>query len=115
MQTALLLFISHFLQVLPLMARRGRVAIVGNRGEVTFNPRLLMGKELTVAATMLYGATEAEAAEALAAVEAGLARGVLCPVVGTTFTLAEAQQAHRDVIEQPGGAGGKIVLHPPPQ
>lgn len=128
------------------MAKRGRVAIVGNRGEarrpsllprvailmssiqawhstdargrmlqVTFNPRLLMGKEISVAGTMLYGATEAEAAEAMAAVEAGLRSGTLRPVVGKAYALGDVQQVHKDVIEQPGGAGGKLVLRPQQQ
>lgn len=72
-----------------------------------------MGKEIAVTGTMLYGATPAEAAEAMAAVESGLRGGTLLrPVVGKTFGLGAAQEAHREVIEHSGGSFGKIVLHP---
>jgi NADPH2:quinone reductase len=45
-----------------------------------------------------------------AAIVAGLANQTLRPVVGREMALADAAQAHRDIME--GGAYGKIVLLP---
>lgn len=95
---------------LQLLAPRGRIVIVGNRGSLEFNPRSTMAKEATVMGTMLWNSTREEDAAAHAAVGAGLESGVLRPVVGRQLPLASAAQAHRDVLAP--GAHGKIVLLP---
>ncbi len=95
---------------LDLLAPRGRVVIVGNRGTLTFNPRAAMVKEADVLGTMLWNATPEENASAHAGVVAGLESGVLRPVVGRQLPLASAAQAHQDVLAP--GAHGKIVLLP---
>jgi len=93
---------------LTVLARGGAVAVVGCRGEVTINPRLLMRAEGAILG-VLAGSAE-EIAQAHAAIGAGLRAGTLRPVVGREMPLAEAAKAHHEIIETP--ARGKIVLIP---
>ncbi len=93
---------------LDLVARGGSVMVVGNRGELTINPRKMMGKESVVRGVMLFAMGAAERLEFAAAVEASARAGVLRPVIGRRFVLKDAPQAHRAVMEP--GAYGKIVL-----
>jgi NADPH:quinone reductase len=95
---------------LKLLALRGRVVVIGNRGEVTINPRDLMSRRASIRAFTLWAATEAESVEIHAAIAAGLENGTLRPIVGKEMPLKDAAQAHQDVLAP--GAFGKIVLIP---
>jgi NADPH2:quinone reductase len=95
---------------LKLLALRGRVIVIGNRGEITINPRELMGRRASVRGFTLWAATEAESAEIHAAIAAGLENGTLRPIVGKELPLKDAAVAHQDVMAP--GAFGKIVLVP---
>jgi NADPH:quinone reductase len=95
---------------LDLIAPRGRVVVVGNRGALEFNPRAAMGKEATIMGMSLMNMTAAEEATTYAGVQAALDAGALKPVVGAVLPLAEASEAHRRVMA--GGHVGKIVLTP---
>jgi NADPH2:quinone reductase len=95
---------------LKLLAPRGRVVVIGSRGEVTINPRDLMGKDGAIYAMLLWNISDEDAAVTHAALAAGLDNGTLRPVVGLEMKLAEAAKAHRKVMEP--GAFGKIVLIP---
>ena len=93
-----------------LLATNGRVIVIGNRGEITINPRELMSRRASVRAFTLWAVTETEAADIYAGVGAGLENGTLRPVVGKELPLAEAPRAHKEILEP--GAAGKIVLVP---
>jgi NADPH2:quinone reductase len=93
---------------LTLIAKQGRVVVVGSRGPVEINPRLTMGKDAAILGMTLFNATDRDVAEIHAAVIAGLSDGTLNPVVGREMALAEAARAHATVMEP--GALGKIVL-----
>jgi len=95
---------------LTVLARNGRVLVVGNRGLVEINPRDLMNVEGSVLGVMGSLATPEEVAEVDAAVAAGLREGWLRPVVGREMALADAPRAHRHIIERP--ALGRLVLVP---
>jgi len=95
---------------LGLLAPRGRVVVIGSRGEVSVNPRDLMSRDAAVFGMMLWNMNEEEAAETHAAIIAGLEEGSLRPVVGAELPLSQAPAAHRKVLES--GAYGKIVLLP---
>lgn len=95
---------------LKLLAIRGRVIVIGNRGEITINPRELMARRASVRGFTLWAATEAESAEIHAAIAAGLENGTLRPIVGKELPLKDAPQSHIDVLAP--GAFGKIVLIP---
>ena len=95
---------------LDVVARFGRIIIIGNRGTIEINPRGTMGKDATITGLALWNASAAELASIMAALTAGLANGTLRPVVGRQFKLADAAAAQRAVLEP--GAYGKIVLLP---
>ena len=95
---------------LKLLAPRGRVIVIGNRGEITINPRDLMSRRASVRAFTLWLIDAAEEAAIHAGVTAGLENGTLRPVVGKQRPLAEAARAHQEILEP--GAFGKIVLVP---
>jgi NADPH2:quinone reductase len=95
---------------LKLLAQHGRVIVIGNRGEISINPRELMSRRAAVRGFTLWGATAAESVEIHAAVAAGLENGTLRPIVGKELPLGDAPRAHREVMSS--GAYGKIVLVP---
>jgi NADPH2:quinone reductase len=93
-----------------LLARHGRVAIVGSRGPLEFNPRGIMSKEATVRGGTLWAMSPTDLRMAVAALHAGFENGTLTPVVAAEIPLAEAGRAHERVMA--GGAHGKVVLVP---
>ena len=93
-----------------LLATNGRVIIIGNRGEITINPRELMLRRASARGFTLWGITPAEENEIHAGLIAGLENGTLRPVVGKEMPLAEAARAHVEILQP--GAAGKIVLVP---
>ena len=95
---------------LTLLALRGRVVVIGNRGSIEINPRATMQRDLSILGLTLLNATKEELVGIHAALVAGLESGTLNPVVGREMPLAEAPLAHRAVMEP--GAYGKIVLIP---
>lgn len=99
---------------LKMLARGGRVAIVGSRGDVEITPRDLMAREASVTGVGVWLATEKERAAVNAAVNAGLCNGTLRPRVGRVFSLEDACAAHVEVIEHMSGSCGKIILETSP-
>lgn len=95
---------------LPILAKNGRVVIIGSRGSVEINPRDLMSREADVLGVMTGLATPQQQKEAFKAIEAGLENGTLNPVIGTQLPLSEAAKAHEKIMES--GHHGKIVLIP---
>ncbi len=95
---------------LTVVAKFGRIVVVGNRGTIEINPRDSMGRDATIMGMVLWNASDRELNAIHAAIAAGLSTGVLRPVVGREFALREAPQAHIQVLAP--GAYGKIVLIP---
>jgi NADPH:quinone reductase len=95
---------------LEMIAMRGRVIIVGNRGVLEMNPRSIMSKDALVTGFTNWNAMPKELAVAHAAIIAGMERCGYRPEVGREFPLVDAPQAHEAVIKP--GAYGKIVLIP---
>ena len=95
---------------LTILAKGGRVVIIGSRGPVEIDPRNTMQRDADVRGMTLPNTPPAELASIHAALVAGLENGTLRPVIGKEFPLADAAQAHRAVMEP--GAIGKIVLVP---
>lgn len=91
-----------------LLAKDGRVIVIGNRGEATINARELMARRASIRAFTLWEITPTEEADIYAALTAGLENGTLRPVVGKELPLADAARAHKEILEP--GASGKIVL-----
>jgi len=95
---------------LTVLARGGRVVVIGSRGTVEINPRDTMSRDASILGMVLMNASRQEAASIHAALVAGLENGTLRPVVGQQIPLADAPRAHQAVME--AGAYGKIVLIP---
>jgi NADPH2:quinone reductase len=95
---------------MKLLATNGRVIVIGNRGEITVNPRDLMSRRGSVRGFTLWAVTAPEEAEIHAGIIAGLENGTLRPCVAKELPLAEAARAHKEILEP--GAAGKIVLIP---
>jgi len=95
---------------LDVLAFRGRVVVVGNRGRVEIDARKAMGKDAAILGMTLFNATREELREIHAGLVAGLENGTLRPVVGQEWPLAEAAKAHEAVMAP--GAYGKVVLVP---
>ncbi|MEO6588999.1 MAG: NADPH:quinone reductase [Pyrinomonadaceae bacterium] len=86
----------------------GRITIIGNRGSLDFNPRLVMGKDASIFGMSLFNAPEDGMNEIYKAIYDGLSKGFLNPIVGKIFDLKDADKAHHAVMEEK--AFGKIVL-----
>ena len=95
---------------LEVVARGGRVVVIGSRGTVEINPRLAMTRDASVLGMTLFNISPPESASIHAALGAGLEAGTLRPVVGRELPLSEAARAHEEVLKP--GAYGKIVLIP---
>jgi len=95
---------------LDVLARNGRVVVIGNRGRVEIDPRKAMARDGAILGMTLFNATPEESREIHAGLMAGLENGTLNPVIGKEFPLADAAKAHVAVMES--GAFGKIVLVP---
>jgi len=95
---------------LGLLAKFGRVVVIGNRGKIEIDPRAAMTRDLSILGMTLFNTSDEDRASIHAALVAGLENGTLKPVVGKEMPLAEAAHAHEAVLEP--GAFGKIVLIP---
>ncbi|HEX6924782.1 MAG TPA: NADPH:quinone reductase [Longimicrobiaceae bacterium] len=95
---------------LRVLAPRGRVVVVGSRGEVEIDPRDLMSRETEVRGMTLANTPDDDLRSIHEALFAGLQEGTLRPVVAEELPLADAPAAHELVMRD--GHRGKIVLIP---
>jgi NADPH:quinone reductase len=95
---------------LSVLAKRGRVVVIGSRGPVQIDPRDTMARDASILGMLLFNVADTDAASIHAALYAGLDNGTLRPVIGQDLPLAQAPRAHQAVMES--GAHGKIVLKP---
>ena len=95
---------------LGVIAQRGRIVVIGNRGTTEINARFAMNKDAAILGMALGHATPAQLAGIHAALVEGLRNGSLRPVVGQEIPLAQAPRAHEAVMA--AGHHGKVVLVP---
>jgi NADPH2:quinone reductase len=95
---------------LALIALRGRIVVIGNRGTTEINARMAMNKDAAILGMALFHASPAELHGIHAALVEGLANGTLSPVIAQELPLAQASRGHEAVMEP--GHHGKIVLVP---
>jgi NADPH2:quinone reductase len=95
---------------LGVIAMRGRIVVIGNRGTVEINARLAMNKDAAILGMALYHASPFQLAGIHAALVEGLSNGTLRPVIAQELPLAQAARSHEAVMEP--GHHGKIVLVP---
>src|SRR5262249_50980037 len=95
---------------LGILAMRGRIVVIGNRGTVEINARLAMSKDAAILGMALFHASPAQLVGIHAALVVGLRNGTLRPVSAQELPLAKAARSHEAVMEP--GHQGKIVLVP---
>lgn len=95
---------------LRLLAPRGRVVVIGSRGNVELNPRDAMVRDADIRGMILANASPEELAAIYKSLGEHLAAGRIQPIIGRELSLASAAEAHRAVMSQK--AHGKIVLIP---
>jgi NADPH:quinone reductase len=93
---------------LRLVARYGRIVVIGNRGRIEINPRDAMMREADIRGMIGGNASEADRAALTNGLDQALRTGHLHPLIGAEFPLAEAAAAHEAVMAS--GSRGKIVL-----
>lgn len=92
---------------LALIARYGRVVVVGNRGSLDFNPRDVMAKDAVVRGMMVNNMTREEYTANMFRLAAGLETGMRV-AVDKELPLEQAAEAHKLALAP--GRAGKIIL-----
>jgi NADPH:quinone reductase len=95
---------------LPIVAPRGRVVVVGNRGPVEIDARNTMTKDSSIIGMSMWNASTEDVISIHSALVAGLENKTLRPVINQEIPLSDAARAHVAVMSD--GAHGKIVLIP---
>jgi NADPH2:quinone reductase len=95
---------------LGILAKDGRVVVIGSRGPVQIDARRAMTRDASILGMTLANATPSGLATIHAAIGAGLSHGTLRPVINCQLPLADAPKSHELVMSP--GAYGKIVLIP---
>ena len=93
-----------------ILAREGRIIVIGCRATAQINPRELMVRDASIIGMLILNMSGEERAKVFSALEEGLQNGRLNPVIGEELPLAQAKKAHKKVLES--GAYGKIILIP---
>lgn len=93
---------------LGVLAKHGRVVVVGSRGTVEITPRETMSRDADIRGLTLYNTPPADLAVIHAALVAGLETRTLSPVIDLELPLSEAPRAHEAVMAP--GRKGKIVM-----
>jgi NADPH:quinone reductase len=95
-------------RVLKVIAPRGRVVVIGSRGDVTVTPRDLMRADAQVLGMSLMNVSEYDLAAIHRRIHVGLENRGLRPVVREEFALEQSPAAHRRLMT--AGAAGNVVL-----
>ena len=95
---------------LKVLAKFGRIVVVGNRGRVEIDPRDTMGKNASIHGMSLFNADAKTMNQIHASVKAGLIDGRYKPIIHSELPLVDAAKAHELVMQE--GVYGKIVLIP---
>jgi NADPH2:quinone reductase len=95
---------------LGLLAPKGRVVVIGSRGAVEIDSRMMMVKDSSILGMSNANVSPAKKVSIHAAILAGLENGTLRPVIAREIPLADAALAHEAVMA--AGARGKLVLIP---
>jgi NADPH2:quinone reductase len=95
---------------LEFMAMYSAIVIVGSKGEVPINPRNLMSKDARIMGFVLFNAKNDELLDIHRNLfELFISKRMQPPIVGKTFNLRDAKEAHA-LVER--GSYGKVILKP---
>lgn len=99
----------NLLEDLKIISIHGRIVIVGSRGPIEIDPRLIMSSEVSVMGVMLVKSTLAEKEEQINFINEGFIAGWLKPVLWKILEVEFAKDSHHEIIKN-NGAKGQIVL-----
>ncbi|KAH9495756.1 hypothetical protein Btru_013247 [Bulinus truncatus] len=94
---------------LDILAKRGRVVVVGCRDAININPQKTMFKETAILGVALQTATDEEWQEIKNGVESLQKKGKIQPIVSREFKLSDVAQAFAEILKN-SGTLGKFVL-----
>lgn len=83
--------------------------MIGSRGSVEVNPRDAMVREASIIGLLMFNATKDEIVETSEKIAEWTKEGWVHPVIGKKFTLAQAKNAHKDIIHGKGAHGRTIL------
>jgi NADPH2:quinone reductase len=95
---------------LTVLARFGRVVVVGNRGRIEIDPRQTMARDADIRGMTLMLASDHDLTLIHRALGAALEANILRPLIDSELPLADAARAHHEILE--GNSRGKIILAP---
>jgi NADPH2:quinone reductase len=95
---------------LTVLAKFGRVVVIGSRGKVEIDPRDTMGRDADIRGMTINNLNDQDYAAIHAGIVGAVEKGKLKPIIDMKLPLAEAARAHSLVME--GDSHGKIVLIP---
>ncbi|MCE5317786.1 MAG: NADPH:quinone reductase [Parachlamydia sp.] len=95
---------------LPLLAKNGRVVVIGSLGMVAINPQYLKDSDAHILSVSLLIASPDELATLHAGLQIGLEKRIIQPRIYQQFALKDAAEAHHSLMQP--GHWGKIVLIP---
>ncbi len=106
-----------FIKTVDLMAQRGRIVIMaGRQAQPIFPVGPFYVKGLALYGFAMFNATAVEQRRCAEDINRWLAEGKLHPILGRTFRLAQAAEAHRlleeNTLHKAGTLAGKVVLTP---
>jgi len=97
---------------LKILAFKGKVVIIGSRGNVEITPRDLMLKRSEIRAVHLGQVTVDEFSGIIKGIQEGTNKGNLLPVIGKTYDLSSSAQSHIDIMDSSKSSPGKLVILP---
>jgi len=95
---------------LTILAKFGRVVVIGSRGKVEIDPRDTMSRDADIRGMTLFNVNDQDYEAIHHGIVEALEKGKLKAIIDMKLPLAEAARAHQLVIE--GDSHGKIVLIP---
>lgn len=95
--------LNNDLQILKW--KKGRVVVIGNRGTIEINPRLLMAKETSVTGVTLFTSDQEDLQLMYSHINALIKTGLIKPVIGNTYPLEESANAQKDLMNNNGSIG----------
>ena len=95
---------------LTVLAKFGRVVVIGSREKVEIDPRDTMSRDAEIRGMTIMNLNDQDYQAIHTGIVAALEKGKLKPIIDMTLPLAEAARAHQLVME--GDSHGKIVLIP---
>ena len=84
---------------LEIIAAGGRIVIVGSGQEVQIEPRELLVKEVDCLGMMIRGSSEDELRQYAVQLEMGVAEKRIQPVISNVYSVQNAPEAHREIME----------------